>query len=743
MSQVGAVAATPAGGGTRRWLWQGVAVAGLVVLLAVLRAMRPGIWLLNDKRNQYLPVLQDIGRRLRAGDFPVIDPELGTGGNYALDVQYGLYDPLHLAVGYGLSFVDDLHLAGWLMSVPFLALLAWGTTALLQRLEVPGLWSAVAGVGAGTSGYLLFHLATFWWPGVVGTAFLPWFWWAWLGEPRLRRLLLIAASSYLVVASGWPPAWLAYAMLSAGLLVEAMCRHGRPRWSTWSPFVARALAAGAGVAVGATNVVTLARASEWTVREQGIENTYYNTVNWADVFSFALPYLHGDLTSHGGAPTTETPFFFFGWFLLGLAWLTCWDRTVLRHPGVVTAAVATALALLGTQLPSDLGPIRVPSRQLAGLQLFGLVLLVLAWRASPARPTRARVAGALLTYAAMALVAWSRTPTEGEVVVGVVAGLVAVGGLVALWSRFGATAAAAWALVGTMVLTALALRLEYPDEEPRVMPQVTDLTVRADEQPAFAFFTHRASRASWLEEGIGIGFSALSEENRYAPGYSSVSQRYYDQRFRIITPSGKTAREAVNALHARESRTGLRWSELLGLRTVLVHRSRVGLFERLADEEWAPVARSEHFVKYTRTAPPPDDQPAVGRVTATLGDVGVEAVSVGDDRQVYDVDAPGGGTVVMRDVYWPGYVATLDGERLPVAPFQRMLVSVTLPPGSTGELVVRYRPQSPKTVAATVGGGGLLLVGSLALHLFVVRRNDPARDGSARRRGRVRRARQE
>ncbi len=465
--------ASRAGGSSRGRLWQAVAIAAAVVLLAVLRMRHPWTFLANDKRNQYLPVLQDIGRRLREGDFPVVDPDLGPGGNYALDVQYGLYDPLHLAIGYGLSFMSDPYLAGWLMSVPFVVILAWGTTALLQRLGCPGVWSAAAGLGAATSGYLLSQLATYWWPGLIGAAFLPWVWWAWAGEVRARRLVAVAAFSYLVVASGWPSAWLAYAMLSAGLLVEAAWRLGRPRWASWWPFVARVLAAGAGVLVGAVHVMALLHASEWTRREQGIENTYYQIPNWADVLSFAVPYLHGEIPAHEGAPTVESPLFFFGWFLLGLAWVTTWDRAVWSRRGVVTAAVATAAALLATQLPSDLGPIRVPSRQLAAVQFFSLVFLVLAWRASPAALTSRRVAGVLATYAAMAVVAWSRTPTDVEVAVGIVAGLVALGVLTALWWRWGTTVAGAWALVGTLLLTVLSVGPRSTRTRPRGSPSVS------------------------------------------------------------------------------------------------------------------------------------------------------------------------------------------------------------------------------------------------------------------------------
>ncbi len=241
----------------------------------------------------------------------------------------------------------------------------------------------------------------------------------------------------------------------------------------------------------------------------------------------------------------------------------------------------------------------------------------------------------------------------------------------------------------------------------------------AEEQPAVALFGD-PFRASWLEQGVGIGFSALTEENRHAPGYSSVSQRHYGDRFGVVTPSGKTTENAVRALFEREPTTGLPWVDLLGYRVVLVHRSRADLVEKASEGEWAPVARSEHFVKLARTDESAGS-PVAGRVTATVGEVSVEAVSVGGESQRYDVSAPDGGRLVFRDVYWPGYVATLDGEPLPVTPLQQLLVSVVLPPGAEGELVVEFRAPSARSVAATVGGGGFLLLLALGVYAREVR----------------------
>ena len=725
-----APAVDPAVDPGERWsaraLWQGLSVAGTAALMLVLRVTHGGLYLTNDKRNQYVPVLSDIGRRLRAGDFPAIDPNLGSGGNYALDTQYGVFDPLHLGLAFLVSLVHDPFWVGWLLAVPFLLSIAWGTTALLQRLGQSGVWAAAAGVAAATSGWVFFQLATFWWPGVVGAAFLPWVWWAWVGEARVRRLVALALFTYLVVASGWPSAWMAYGMLSAGLLVEAVISGRRQRTFDWAAFGARVLAAGGGVVVGAVNVVAIMRASHWTTRDLGVQNTYQHVVNWADAASFAVPYLHGDLASHGSSPTFDLPIFFFGWFLLTLLWATSWRAVIWEQRGAITAGIALGLAMLSIELPSDLGPIRLPSRQLAAVQFFAVVFVVLAWRKSPARLTSRRVVGILCTYAAMVFIAWSRTPQDAHVAVGAAAGLVAIGILLLAWHVRGLAWAGAWALLATLGLTWVAMDLQYPHDPAHTTVHRTDISMRAGEAPGLLLLPMRNAPRSWLEEGVGPGFSSMNEQNRYAPGYSSVSQRYFDARLHIRTPSGKTDPEAIHALFTREPLTGRRWVDLLGYRVVVVHKSYARAFEHAAAGSWTEVDRSKDFVKFAPSASNGDAEPAPGgRVTAVMGDVDVTPTKVGDEQQEYHVAAPDGGRLVFRDLFWPGYVATLGGHPVPVTPFKQTLVSVTVPRGTDAELVVRFRPLSPKALGATLGGGALLLLLSVAVLTVGRRRQAP------------------
>jgi hypothetical protein len=691
-----------------------VAVGTVAGLLLCLRLVQPNFWLAGDKRNQYVPVLQDMGRRLRAGDFPALDPALGPSGNYALDPQYAIHDPVHLAMAYLLSPLESQALAGFLLALVFLPVLAWGVTALLQRLEVAAPVAALGGVAAATSGYVFFKLAPDWWPGLIGTAMLPWLWWAFLRPVRVRRLLAIALFTALVVSAGWPSTWLTYVALTLGIAVEAWTRGGPVR-DRLRPLAAQALAAAAGVAVAAAGLMPILRAADWTDRAQLVQNTNAQIINLMDVLGFAAPYLRGDLASYNGATVpSELPIFFFGWFLLVLIWLVRWRATLLRHPGITTALVAAVVMLMLSQAPSLMGPIRFQVRQLAGVQLFTLVGVLVAWSRAGLHLSRGRLVGIGVSTASLGFLAWARSPDESEPLLGVALVALASAILIAVVRLGRETVTALTALVGTVLLTVVAFGWAAgpagsdvtPDEEPELVLGDGDL-------PAIAIYpkADAAAYLRWRDQGVGPGFTTLSRDQRYAPGYSSVSQRHFVDTFGVKASHGYTQATIVAALFDDAGRVGEPWIDVLGYRTALVERSRVDAFERQAPAQWQRVAESSDFVQFSRT----DDPALTGRVTATVGEAEVAAVHVGDERQVYDVASADGATLVLRDIYWPGYVATVDGRPVPVRAVGDIVVGIRLPPGTDGRLEVRYRTVTAKSLALTIGGGAVLLLGSVAV----------------------------
>lgn len=716
--------------------WLLAAGAATALVMHVLYGWDSTTFLVDDKRNQYLPVALDIGRRLTSGEWlPVIDPNLGIAGNYAIDIQYGVFDPTHWVVDIALSRLSDLQLAGFVWSLGFELVLALGTTALGRRLRMSGAWSATAGLAVATSGWVFLKLAPDWMPGLVSLAWLPWLWWAWVGRGdrvRFRDCVGVAVFTYLVIAGGWPSTWLVFGALMVGLGLESVVRRdGAAGLRAWlEPLTLRALSSLAGLVTAVLCLLPLLNAQDFTTRHSDIGNDNFLTGNLADMLAFAAPQLHGDINTFGGQTTLTLPVYFGVWFAVVVLWCTRWHRDLWRRSGVVTSVAGCLLMLLLTQVPSSMGALRDPIRQLAGVQLFLAVGVCAVAGSGRWVVTRARVVGVLGSMAAMGWLSWARQPEGPGTLTGIL--VVAAAAVVMLLAVRGTLSTgradsmvAVTALVTTLGLTVLSFALYHGDRDSADVEAPMQLTAgalaltKADE-PVFAAYNTGgpAQWAQWQQDGIGRALSDLRAEGRVAPGYSSLAQRGFRHLFCIRVAQGQGCDTELSRLFAVERTTGTAWVDLLGYRTIVVQgRSRQALMRRLASPDWRLVATGAEFAEYQRAGP----ISVAGRVTHVIGTAAVTATSMSNQTQTYRVNSAGGARLVLRDLYWPGYVATLDGKRLPLASLHDTLLTVRLPPGASGTLRISYVPLSAKALVA-LPATSVVLLGGVGLWLLRSRR---------------------
>lgn len=698
------------------WL---MATAGAIGgALAVVGAIDPRFFYVGDKQNQFVPVMMHLGNRLRDGRLPVIEPALGPSGNFALDPQYGVFDPVHWLVALAMSSAPNMVWASFGWSAAFLLVFGVGTTALLLRLGADGWWAAAGGLASATSGFVFYWLATSWISTLFSVAWLPW--WLWAVHARRTSPSVVAAVSVtalLVVAGGWPFTYVFAAAAMAGVTVEAWARRpATGRTAYWlRPLLVRMTASGAGATVGLITLVPLLSATDYTVRRSEVTNTDLLVPNLADVLAFMAPTLRGEIELFRNE-FLAAPVFFAGWFAVVLLWTTPWSRTVLRAPGVLSALVPLVVTLLLTQSPSDLGPLRWPLRHLVAVHLFLIVFAVAAARNSESLRTHAgRIAAIVATVVAGGLLAWFRAPAAPGHLLGTAAVLVACLGVVAAL-RMRPRQAGAIALVLSLGLLAgnfartpepVATDRGYPavPEEPAL-----DLSGR---EPALALHNSPSGASrQWFRQGVGIGMARLPAGTPVQPGYSSIGQQGWWERFCVLSAHGYTCPEVARHLFRTEPSTGKRWIDLLGLRTVLVEDGEhLENWRSAATEGWRRAERSRDFTVFARTGP----VPGPGRVTAILGPADVRSLEVADREQSYAVRAPSGATLIFRDLFWPGYRAALDGQDVEVRAFRETLTAVRLPPGASGTLTVRYDPLDWRVVGGCLAAAGTLLLIALAL----------------------------
>ena len=698
----------------------GLYLVGLAVFVGALLWRYPRFFYVDDKQLQYLPVFRWLGQRAN-GAPPVIDPDQGMAGNFAADPQYGVFDPLHWLLHRLLLTTDDLALASWSLSVASLLVLGLGVCAVATEHRVQPLWAAAAALGGATSGWLLFVGAS-WWPMTWGTALLPWLWWGLAARSRWGAPVA-ALSACLLVSSGYPYVLPFAAAVVVAVVADRLVQDGRTggaRAAARSLLVRRVasplLAAAGGALAGSCNL--------WVARELQDVTQRAGSAPVAEEGAFVpnlLDALLGGPTLFGQADgwwgsLLPLPVLATAWFAVPLLAVVRW-RSAVRLPGAVAALAVTAFCALATQAPTEMGSFRFPIRYLADLQVFLPLLTVLLLRAGWAlRPRRLALAAAVVV--GQLLLAVTRA---GELLEWHVAGAVIVLGCLAAvvlgrraaLRRPGRVAVAA-VLLGSLALLPLLgagaavdgqrLRsveptssLPYlgPHDSARWPSSVAEFGARAASPGlnATVIAWRGAGPELGLRAGIPLGSAALLSGTRPGYGYTSVGHGAWAERW-CADYLGHVGmcQEAEGRLLETAPGTSLTWLEVMAKDDVLLWPSApASLRERLVESgRWQEVEPLGRFTRLTRVRPSP------GRIT--WSDAGVRAVApvdVGLAVQTYDVTvaASSAQRLVLRDPWWPGYRATLDGVEVPTTALAGTVVEVELPAGSyAGRLRVEYRP---------------------------------------------------
>lgn len=762
-------ASSPAGPGSGRrggWWAAGLFAVAQAVFFGVLRLWQPRFFFIDDKVLQYLPVWHWLGQHASWSGVPLVDPDQGSGGAFAADLQYGVLDPFHWALAAVLGRMDGLNAAGWGLQILGVYVLGLGIVLLCRRLGASPAWAALAALGAANSGFLLWFGGS-WWPAVWGTALLPWLWWALIGRTRWA-VPVAAVAAYLLVTSGYPYTLPFAGVVVVGVLAERI-RHRRD-WRLWRdrPLVTRVLGAAAGLLLGLPGILTASAMTKVSARAAAVlvpqGNSGYFIPNLADVLI--------------GGPTTSPEAFGWwntimpsaaaatGWFVLPVLALVRWRRVrefgLGRIEGVLTGGLLVLVAVVATQLPTDVGSFRLPMRYMLEVGVFAPVVVAVLASAVGLSFTRGRLlaAGGLVVLQT-ALAVFRYPALVGWHLAALALGLAALAGLAFTWRRARTASLAvllAATLVAPLVSVAAAVGARNVEADAAGLPRtgtpdhgmwdagvwpasVGAIRARAVQPNLNATVIVWSGEADdrGLSTGVPVGSSPLYSGMRTSFGYSSVGQAGWiahtcqDFLGEIGgggpgTMTGVDCSNPVANLLAPAPGTGLDWLELLSKNTLLLDdRTPPQVAQSLAGR-WRLVGPEGGFQRYERITP------TVGRITWTSAGVsGLRAVTVGTDSERYDVRWSGDtARLVTRIPWWPGYRATLDGKPLAVQVVDRAVVAVDLPRGGgSGQLRIFFVPPHHRIGLAAVVLGALVGVAAVGIELF--RRPGRFRPGSARR----------
>jgi hypothetical protein len=170
--------------------------------------------------------------------------------------------------------------------------------------------------------------------------------------------------------------------------------------------------------------------------------------------------------------------------------------------------------------------------------------------------------------------------------------------------------------------------------------------------------------------------------------YTAISFATYKERY-CMTYLGDTCPEAFATLFSPEPTTGLPRVDLLGVSSLLLVRGDYPA-QTLAHPPagWRVAGETADSVTWTRRTP----VAGAGGVAWTSPGTTVSAVEAGATRTSFHVDhvPPGGGTVVLSLLDWPGYSTSAGSIADPVDGY---LLTIHLPPSAQGQSVdVGFHP---------------------------------------------------
>lgn len=701
----------PGGPASTERVWPAAVLSALGVsgLLLLLYLRNHRYFFTDDRITEIVPKAMDIGRLVRRGEFPWLSTDVVNGGGYAVEYLLGVFNPLNVALYVVTSYLEDVALGSFVYVLVHALLLTVSAAWLARTIGLSTAWSTAFAVSVGFQPYTVLWSATAWSQGLVSFAWMVLAVaaaFAFQLRPRRRYGWLLLLGVFGTLTSGWPHAILVLGVLVATLLVSRLVGRAPLRGTVW---LAAWAAGGAACALVALYPLITSFAVASRKSATGNEGNF-NVAPLEGLLHFADPAYYGFFVSFEGYELQELPHFYVAWFALPVLLLAV--RRPLPaafRPLLVTSIVllgATALLALG---PERLSVFRFPTRALQYSGLFLLVVVALLVAHGRFSFSRRRLQGLLLVAAALGLNALQKDPLDAGRVLALTAAVLVLCALVWATGRAGAAHgqprgrhALQGGLVAVATIALLAtLAVMHPEGRGRDHGFPHDLAPldpvsRADYTLFYGSYLPDGTDPAVYRE-YRYSTTGLLTGDRTVNGYSSLGNRYL-RTFLPFDDQGTLAVGDARLFTGTDPATGEPWLDLLRVDQVI---ALLGPFDRdlrgrLDPAEWTRV-EGRFTAAYQRKA---STLPGLVSDVPDGVDVAAGSCELTALRECTRVEAAEGGAIRFARLWLPGYSATLDGEPLEVRRASEAFVSVRLPEGASGELVLHYASPRVKRLTA-------------------------------------------
>jgi hypothetical protein len=748
----------------RPWLLPVVLYAlALLLLRPAILPFQPDFALSgNDFTGNVYPLYEYTFEMVRRGELPLWNPRQFAGFPVAGNPQAAIFYPPTWAV-WGLAGLGvSIPRAIGLMVIGHVGLAAWGMAALSRYFGASYTGALAAGVIYAMSGWAGARVYAGHYTILTTYAWLSWVLVAYAHALDNRRWLALvpAAGALGIMALAGHPQMVLYAMLGAGALwlYRVIINETDALRQAWDGAWRLGLIALGGVILGAALVIPTAELTGYSVRTTlTLEQVNGFALLPSQLMTMILPFLYGNPLQkpsyYWGAPTFEEMNAYVGLLPLVLLLLTLRlrDRRMLFWVGLVVGGTVLSLGAAGVLFElmvrwiPGFSLFRAPGRFLFFV-MFGLAGLTGQWITAlqAATPHRRRVmlspALRAVPYAAAVLLAGSvffsgwfasashvePMPHRAQLVADVLgySGVVLLGvwGVLALLTDANRRRFRAGLVCALLLITWDAWRAVTPimavgdvthsplwDGAEISIPTGADARLRAfpDPNDYFRSPVNTASRTGHLHiEGydpLEIGsYTRLVEPVRYdsdSPVYDLLGVKY----ILAWEPREDAGYELI----------GVNEGSIVYENTDPFPRAWVTVDGRLQPDDDATrqqIINGEIDLRETVILAEPLDC-ELGDTPATPAVAAITEYRPNDI--IVNVESDGG-VLVLSDQYYPGWVAQVDGERVPIARAYTSFRAVCVPPGEH-TVTFRYRPRSVMWGAGLSGVGWLVWAGAMVI----------------------------
>ena len=719
------------------------AVTTLTVALGYLLILLQNrkFFLQDDTESAAIPNWLYMGDRLHAGGLPILSPDGWMAGNWTVEGQNSLWNPVQLALYYVAPMVDRLDLLAAGAKGCFAVVLALGVYRVALAYGARPGWAAVVGAAMPFTGWLLYYDSTSW---VSGLFALAWMTQAWASGVRYARgqsgPIAVFAFTYLALSVGYP-----YAAIGMGLFSSCVLIGEALRSRSWVP---AAKVAAVSLAAALCSLVTylpgyLTSSVTWRVLgAAGIVNVNLFTAPWSESLDAVIPTALPAIQGFSHSQVQQAPVSYIAWFILPVLAFVDWGRARRLIRELAGPLMILVVMLVVTAGPSHLGPIRWPARMLPFVAATVLVLVgVLVSSAASLSGWRRKAVVATVLAVISVLRSASAFPQGiGEFALWGLVLLVVSALVIAMGRRFGLTTAAGAVLVS--ILAVLWVQVgQFPSnsglsqwhmpvsrsDSKAHFPDYQGVTLQLGQRPPMK--TPAQAAAIWRSLVFADYARTLGLD--YVNAYTVVGHQKFSSLL-CMQYEGSTCQNANKYLFANDPTTGLTYADLMGLdRVVLTKRSYPQAPAGGAPSGWHFVDKPDPLAWVLERTTPRPAQP--GRVVASPGVTVTHAAPSSDTAESMTVSSTRGGSVVFSRLLWPGYTATLNGRPVPVDSVKGVFVTIRLPAGtSASRLALSFRPPGTTQGLLLAAGGTALLAVLMAFEIIIRRRRrDRGRTGEA------------